>query len=235
MKTLQTIAIVAALLLPLSAHAVEVGIQAGGGSLIIPSRGFDPFSLNDVLGVGSLSVGVRPIPRGPLHGLGLEIGYLGGSAQDRTWGTFETSLTLNMLSFGASYRYDRPDWFVPYARLLGSVAWGEVDVKGGSSGELSDSAAAYGGTVTVGFELVTPRAWLRPDDDAEGGWWRPRSLGVYLEAGYGLFGNLTFSRAGTPAIPADDERKPEFAVTGPSLGALDLSGPTIRAGFVANF
>jgi len=234
MKTMTAVLLTLAFLVPFSAHALEVSVQVGGGSMIIPAKGYDPFSQDDNFAIGSLAVGARPFGRGPLKGLGFEIGYAGGSAADRAWGVFDTSLTLNVFDFGASYRYGRLDWFAPYARLLGSVAWADVSVKNNVYGNLDDSAAVFGGTAVIGFELVTPRAWMHGDDD-DGSWWKPDNFGVYVEAGYGQYGPLTFSRASAPPITLDDVHKTEQPVAGPALGRLSLSGPTIRAGFVANF
>ena len=235
MKTILMTLAVIAVMAPLAADALEVSVQVGGEAMIVPSKGYDPFSQNDNLGAGSLALGVRPFGRGPLRGLGFELGYAGGTAGDRLWSTFDANLTLNMLNVGASYRWGRFDWFAPYVRLLGTVAWGDVQITKGMYGDLDDHATAFGGSLALGFELCTPRAWLRPDDEENTAWWRPASLGVYLEGGYGKYGALSFSRAGAAPITADDVHKTVYDVAGPALGSLDLSGPTIRAGFVANF
>jgi hypothetical protein len=233
MKNFIAAVLALAVMLPLAAHAAGVSVSVGGASMIIPDKGYDPFAGSDAFGLGGLSVGVRPF-RGALRGLGLDFGYSGGGAQDRVWGTFDTSLSLNLLSAGASYHYDRFDWFAPYARLLLSTVWGDVEVKNSIDHGISDSDTVFGGSFALGFELVTPRAWLRPDED-DAAWYRPASIGVYFEAGYGFYGALVFSKASVPEIESGDVKKPPYEPAGPALGTINLSGPTIRAGFVANF
>ncbi|MDD5708267.1 MAG: outer membrane beta-barrel protein [Kiritimatiellae bacterium] len=233
MKNIIAAVLALAVMLPLATHAAGVSVSVGGAGMIIPDKGFDPFAGNDSFGLGGLAVGVRPF-RGAMRGLGLEVGYAGGSSQDSVWNTFDTSLSLNLLSAGASYRYDRFDWFAPYARLLATVVWGDAEVKTAAGTAISDSATVFGGSLALGFELVTPRAWLRPDDD-DAAWYRPANLGVYLEAGYGFYGALDFSKASVPSIESSDVTKQAQEAAGPALGDVNLSGPTIRAGFVANF
>ena len=99
---------------------------------------------------------------------------------------------------------------------------------------ISDSDTAFGGSFALGFELVTPRAWLRPDED-DAAWYRPANLGVYVEAGYGVYGTLGFSKASVPAIESGAVKQQPQEAAGPALGGIGLSGPVIRAGFVANF
>jgi hypothetical protein len=215
--------------------AADVGLAVGGGSMIIPDRSYDPFSQDDNFGVGTVSLRIAPFGKGPLRGLGFETSYAGGTAADGVWGEFDTKLTLNILGFGPSYRREVTDWFVPYARLLLCVAWAAVDVTGQPDNTMSDSATVFGGQVAAGFELLIPRGFLYPDSGRKDAWYKPDNFGVFVEAGYGVFDALVFGRASAPGIPDEEPDRPPHDVTGPTFGTLSLSGPAIRAGFVANF
>ncbi|MBI5526250.1 MAG: hypothetical protein HY897_07940 [Deltaproteobacteria bacterium] len=213
----------------------DVGLAVGGGSMVVPDRSYDPFSQNDNLGVGMLSIRAAPFRKGVLAGLGFEAAYAGGTASDAVWGEFDTNLTLNILSFGPSYRREVTDWFVPYGRLLLSVAWGDVGVKSTADNAVDDSATAFGGSLALGFELLMPRRVLYPDTGRKDAWYKPDNFGVFFEAGYGIYDALVFSRANVPEIEGEGAGKASYRPAGPALGSLSLSGPTIRTGFVANF
>ena len=137
-------------------------------------------------------------------------------------GDFNTDVILHTATLGARIELPIWSWLVPEVRagvgvLLGKMSF--ADTQTTASG-WSDTFTTY---VLGGVELMLPQRWR--GDIGRWNW------GLLIEGGWVAAGDLHFVL--TPDTP--DDKLVHTKTTSTDFGALSMSGPTVRVGFLMRF
>ena len=154
----------------------------------------------------------------------LELGWDTEHSESSVLGdTLNSDLQSHAAHAALQLRYVPVDFLQPHLRLAAGVSFVAMALRTSSPSErFTDDAVSPFGSLGLGLTLRTP---TRLFEDKHGNL-ASLSVGVMVEGGYTLAAPLDFKLDG----PGPGKRA--IALTEPSLGTLDRSGPYIRVSFV---
>jgi len=209
------------------AHGDAGAAFALGVSIVFPwytDPGYDVFSSDNVPEAYGLwaAYDVSAIRTDTIAAL--ELGWdTEHTASNVLGGTISSELQSNAVHAALQLRYVPVDFLQPHLRLAAGVSFVAMALRTSSPSErFTDDAVSPFGSLGLGLTLRTP---TRMFEDKHGNL-ASLSVGVMVEGGYTLAAPLDYKLDG----PGPGKR--DIALTEPSLGTLDRSGPYIRVSFV---
>lgn len=139
----------------------------------------------------------------------LDLGWVTSSTSAaQPMGPNTESFDTNMVTLGASMRYQLFRWLAPYARLAGGVGWDKLSV-GSGSGNLHDEHTFGHAAAGAGVFLRSPAVCLRPSPASY-----CAALMGHIEGGYLVGSSSTWSLRSSPASGVPDPVPTESVAVG---------------------